>query len=107
MAYIQLEKLINLYNGYRRTFSVGGLKLLLIQDNNKHYLIAAMCPHMDWPLQSSSIINDEIICSKHGYAFNLFTGKIINRQAHCNPLSVYKLAYEGAGIGVLMANDAQ
>ena len=102
MQYVALEKLINLYDGYRQIFIVQGKQVLLIQDNGRRHLIQANCPHSDWPLQNGWIDGDSITCSKHGWAFSLYSGRGVNERAlGCN-LQCYKICYDQNTIGMLV-----
>ena len=101
MAYVALEKLINIHDGYRKQFVVSRQELLLIQEDNEHYIIQANCPHMHWPLQAAMIKNGSVLCSKHGMSFSLSDGQADNDKARdCKALRVYSVAYNGNNIGI-------
>ncbi len=103
MTFIALDKLVNLHDGYRKQCVVDRKELLLIQENNEHFLIQASCPHMQWPLITASIHKNSLLCAKHCMSFNLTTGSADNDKAkNCRQLTVYPIAYEGDSIGVII-----
>jgi nitrite reductase/ring-hydroxylating ferredoxin subunit len=104
MNYIALDKLLHLHDGYRQVFQIQNHKILLIQEHGRRYAIQADCPHSDWPLQNSIVSSGEIICSQHGWSFNLSTGSASNERSisgGCR-LKCYKLAFEGSTVGILL-----
>lgn len=105
MQYFALDKLINLYDGYRQVFVVNRKEILLIQEQGQRYAIQASCPHKHWPLLQAPIQNTTIQCKKHGWAFDLRTGKAANSCAECD-LKTYTISYQDNTIGIVLANDA-
>src|SRR5690554_6173467 len=104
MQYFALDKLINLYDGYRQVFVVNRKEVLLIQEQGQRYALQASCPHKHWPLLSAPIQNKTIQCSKHGWAFDLITGKAANDCAQCD-LKTYTISYEDNTIGIVIDRE--
>ncbi len=102
MQYVVLEKLKNLYDGYRQVFMVEGVEILLLQENGRRYLIQANCPHSDWSMQSAHVMGNIISCSNHGWSFDMFSGRPENARAGNCRLKCYKIAYEQNTIGVVL-----
>lgn len=96
--FVALERLINLQEGYRGAFKVGGQELLLLVVDNRPVLIDARCPHQDFPLTRATLEGDTLRCPKHGLAFSLPSGRPL--QPGCPGLKVLALAYEGDRIGI-------
>jgi len=93
-----LERLMNLYDGYQRGFTVNGHSLLLVQDNGRCYLLRNTCPHQQAPLTHATMNNGYLRCPAHGMEFNLMTGK---SQGECSQeLQFIAIAYEGNQLGV-------
>ena len=101
MHYVALDKLINLYDGYRQVFVVNRKEVLLIQEDGKRYAIQASCPHKHWPLQNAPIQNDTIMCGKHGWSFYLHNGRAASPRAECD-LKTYTVSYQDNTIGILL-----
>lgn len=101
MRYVALDRLINLFDGYREVFRVGTLQVLLVQEQGRRYAVQAACPHRDWPLQHGVIQGGEIVCSKHGWSFDLASGRPTHPLADCR-LPVYPVAYQDNTIGILL-----
>lgn len=98
MAYVALEQLINLQDGYRRAFRLPFAEVLLIQTSGERYLIDRYCPHAGQTLDTAEVRGDTLVCPKHGLCFALSDGAVI--QATGKALRVFRLAYEGNTIGV-------
>lgn len=102
MAFYPLEKLINLQEGYKKAFQIDGKKLLLIQHNERTWLIENACPHMGVALTNATLCPDNIIrCKAHGIEFALDTGKSLGPLANTlDCLTKYSIIYEGNQVGV-------
>lgn len=101
MAYVALEKLHQLHDGYRRPLRLAGRELLLLQEEGKVYLIANRCPHMDAPLHKASIHNHVLRCPLHGIEFDLRDGRAQGNAASCvGGLEYIPLVYDGNTLGV-------
>lgn len=105
MRFVAIDKQHNLYDGYRKLIRIDNVELLLLQEAGRVHLVAAKCPHLDWPLLEATIMDEALYCPKHGYAFDLYTGKPANdRAARCAPLARYQVDYQGQLLGVYI-ND--
>lgn len=98
MAFHGLERLINLYDGYCRSFHIAGRPLLLIQDGGQRYLLLNQCPHQQMPLTRGTLSDGFIKCPSHGMRFNLATGETADG---CSMrLQFFTPSYDGAVVGV-------
>jgi len=103
MRFQSLEKLINLYDGYAKTFKIDSLQLLLRQDDGHLRLFEANCPHRGHPLASASVSGSVLQCPLHAYRFSAVTGEVIQAaEEPCRGLKVYELIYEGREVGLLL-----
>lgn len=99
MPYIELAKLHQLYDGYRRLIRIAGQEWLLIHEQGQSYLIHNACPHQGAPLVRATWVDGSLRCPQHGMVFNLATGSSIN--ANCaQKLRSLPLVYEGNGLGI-------
>ncbi|WP_110971266.1 Rieske (2Fe-2S) protein [Pseudomonas huaxiensis] len=96
--FVPLERLINLEEGYRRTFRVNGQTLLLLVVDNRPVLIEDRCPHQGAPLNGATLEGDVLRCPRHGLAFSLSSGRAV--QPGCAGLNMFRLAYEGDRVGI-------
>lgn len=96
--FFELERLINLHDGYRKTFQVNGHGLLLLVVDNRPVLIEDRCPHQGAPLGRATLEGDVLRCPRHGMSFSLSSGRAL--QPGCSALQLFKLAYEGDRIGI-------
>ncbi|RYZ98511.1 MAG: Rieske (2Fe-2S) protein [Moraxellaceae bacterium] len=100
MAFIALEKLHQLYDGYRRVFKLGGRDWILLQEDGRVYCIANQCPHLQAPLHRAIISNHQLRCPAHGIAFNLRDGLAVNPLSCRHALTYLPLIYEANQVGV-------
>jgi nitrite reductase/ring-hydroxylating ferredoxin subunit len=100
MAFYRLEKLINLYDGYRQTFRIGSLPLLLIQHEGRRYLIKDLCPHKAFPLHNGSLRGNILRCNHHTLDFDLSKGGRCVQHPRTFCLTSYPLEYDGDSVGV-------
>lgn len=99
MPFVALEKLHQLYDGYRKQVKLAGQDFLLLQENGKTSLIKNRCPHAGAPLTSATCNGNYLRCPMHGIEFDLTTGR--SRSPVCaNALQFCPLIYEGSSIGV-------
>jgi nitrite reductase/ring-hydroxylating ferredoxin subunit len=100
MAFIALEKLHQLYDGYRRVFRIAGREWILLQQAGRLYCIANQCPHLQAPLHHATIDNHLLRCPSHGIAFDLRNGLPINPLSCRHALTYLPLIYEANQVGV-------
>lgn len=103
MRYYALEKLIDLYDGYRKIFKIDEHNLLLLQEDGKRYLIESRCPHRGQLLAGADISGPTITCPHHGYRFDVRDGRTLQiTEEPCRNLRVYELVDEGREVGVVL-----
>jgi nitrite reductase/ring-hydroxylating ferredoxin subunit len=100
MAFYRLEKLINLYDGYKRVFRIDGLSLLLIQENGQRYLIRDLCPHKAFPLHTGTMSGGRLRCAYHAMEFDLSRGGRCIQHPNQPGVTMYTLVYDGNEVGV-------
>ncbi|MFT6163942.1 Rieske (2Fe-2S) protein [Zhongshania aliphaticivorans] len=104
MRYYSLEKLINLYDGYRKVFKIDSHHLMLLQIDGQRYLIESQCPHREYPLRSSDVEGGELVCPQHGYRFDIRSGELLAASEEpCRSLRCYTLADRDNEVGVMLA----
>ena len=103
MRFYQLEKFINLHDGYRRVFKIDELQLLLLQHDGERHLLEAHCPHRGHPLETADVQNNGIRCPLHGYQFQLDDGRVrVANDKPCRALRRYALVYRDTDLGVML-----
>ena len=99
MPFVALEKLHQLYDGYRKSVKLAGHDLLLLQENGKTLLIKNQCPHAGAPLTYATCTNNSLRCPVHGIEFDLRTGRSLSPVC-AQALQFLPLIYEGSSVGV-------
>lgn len=103
MRFYQLEKFINLHDGYRRVFKIDELQLLLLQHDGERHLLEAHCPHRGHPLETAEVQNNCLRCPLHGYQFQLNDGRVrVASDKPCRALRLYSLVYRDTDLGVML-----
>lgn len=103
MRFYSLEKLINLYDGYRKLIKIDQHNLLLLQTDGELVLLESHCPHRGHPLTEASVAGGRIQCPAHGYSFRLDNGQSVRvTEEPCRDLKVYELIYEATEVGVML-----
>ena len=103
MRFYSLEKLINLHDGYRKSFKIDQYNLVLIQIAGQLNLIESRCPHRGHPLVDAEIIGTSIRCPLHGYRFDMNTGLLKEASEEmCRNLKVYELVYQQTEVGIML-----
>ncbi|AYC32709.1 Rieske (2Fe-2S) protein [Pseudomonas cavernae] len=96
--FVALERLLNLEEGYRRTFQLAGRNLLLMVVDRQPLLLENRCPHQGVPLHNATLAGWVLRCARHGVEFDFFSGQALN--AHCPALTRFELVYDDDRIGV-------
>ncbi len=103
-SFIALIKTQELYCGFKQAFEINNQSLLLIQQNNKIYLIKNKCGHFGVKLDNADVKEQDnitsICCKEHGICFSLSTGKVTNRPwENCDPIQTIDIIFEGDMLG--------
>ncbi|EED34531.1 putative rieske (2Fe-2S) domain protein [Luminiphilus syltensis NOR5-1B] len=101
MRFLPLDKLINLHDGYRRAFKIDQLEILLLQEAGKVWAVSSRCPHQEQSLIDAEIIDEQLLCPRHHFAFELANDGV-QVDGLCASLKVFATAYEGNEIGILL-----
>lgn len=99
MAWVALEKLVNLQDGYRKVFRVGGVQLLLIQESGQRYLLRNACPHKGFPLHTGTLSGTRLRCAYHAMEFDLASGRCVQHPSQPGVVT-YPVVVDGVMVGV-------
>lgn len=81
-----------------RKFKVNEQKLLIAKTKEGFFAFEALCPHQKHPLKQGQLHpnGQAIICSLHGYQFNLRDGKAQNSK--CQDLKTFQVGFHPDGV---------
>lgn len=99
MPYVEIAKLHQLEDGYRRVVRLLGREWLFIHEAGRSYLLNAACPHQGASLAKATLENGCLRCPQHGIAFELASGNA-NTTNCTGRLEFLSLAYEGNSVGI-------
>ncbi len=102
MAFVALAPASALHDGYRGTFEVGALRLLLIQVCGERFLVENRCGHFGVAIDGGEIHDGSIECPQHFMRFDLRSGVVLNPQhyADCDPIRVFALIERDGQLGL-------
>ena len=100
MAFLRLDRLINLHDGYRKILRVDHLEVLLIQEGGEVFVVQSRCPHREFPLEKGVIKEKVITCPWHNMEFDLGTGA--NLGGGCDRLKIYEPVFHGNLVGIIV-----
>lgn len=103
MRFQPLERLINLHDGYRRTVKIDQLDVLILQEEDRLYIVQSRCPHREHPLEGGDVEGGMLICPLHHLAFDLSSGNSVGGL--CAPLRCWTPVYEGNEVGILVEHE--
>jgi len=98
MPFVRLEKTLSLIEGYRQQFTLNGTPILLLMHAGQPVAFVNRCPHQGGLFSRATLLDNSIVCPRHGIRFSLVNGTADNQQ--CGSLQMIPLEYEGAFIGV-------
>lgn len=78
MAYRKVTTLSELWSGEMGAFSVGDRHVLLVHAEHVVYAYEDRCPHQGAKLSAGRLDGSTLVCSVHGWSYDVSTGRGIN-----------------------------
>ena len=79
--------------GTGRVVTVQGHSIALFNVQGTFYAIDNLCPHRDYPLGLSPVIDHHVMCIGHAWRFDIKTGACYSVPGVC--VQTYEVAVEG------------
>ena len=76
MRYIKVAQTDDVKDGEKKKIMMADKVLLLTNIQGEYFVINNRCPHMGGSLYDGNLKGNQIICPKHGTAFDVRTGKV-------------------------------
>ncbi len=87
--------------GEKRVIDVDGTQIVVVNVGGQYFAVEDVCTHDGTPLGDGEVINEEIICPRHGARFCLRTGSALSPPAY-EPLATFPVRVEN---GVVQVRD--
>ena len=75
--YVAVARAEDLPPGSRRLVAVGPHPVLLVNVEGGLYAVPNACPHREWPLSQADLREDVLRCARHGWEFDVPSGRAI------------------------------
>jgi 3-phenylpropionate/trans-cinnamate dioxygenase ferredoxin subunit len=79
MKYVRAIGAEELGSGEKMKVIIEERDILLVNIDGLYYAVDSVCPHMGGALEEGRLENGNIICPRHGSAFDVKTGKVAER----------------------------
>jgi 3-phenylpropionate/trans-cinnamate dioxygenase ferredoxin component len=79
MNYIYAANMADIEPDTLKAVVVEGKKLLLANVNGEIFALQRFCPHMSADLTRGKIVGSTVVCPQHAAAFDLATGKAVDK----------------------------
>lgn len=79
MLYEKIARVNEVKPGEKKKVSLKGKDILLVNLDDVFYAVDNKCPHMGGSLVEGTLRGSQIICPKHGSAFDVKTGEVAQR----------------------------
>ncbi|MBT3319499.1 MAG: Rieske 2Fe-2S domain-containing protein [Clostridia bacterium] len=78
MEYVKIDSASELSDGGKMKVVVNGKTLMLAKLDGAYYALDNKCPHMGGSLSDGNLNGGNIVCPRHGSAFDVRTGKAVH-----------------------------
>ncbi|WP_024302711.1 non-heme iron oxygenase ferredoxin subunit [Pseudogulbenkiania sp. MAI-1] len=85
--------------GSFRTLDVDGVPVAVFNVNGRYYAIEDLCTHEAETLSEGDILDENIICPRHGSMFSLVTGEALTPPAY-EPVATFPVRVENGMVQV-------
>lgn len=98
---MDVEAVSRFARGDKRVIDVDGTQIVVVNAGGQYFAVEDVCTHDGTPLGDGEVINEEIICPRHGARFCLRTGSALSPPAY-EPLATFPVRVEN---GVVQVRD--
>lgn len=77
MKYVKVANTIDVPEGNKMKISLEGKTILLTNINNSYYAVDNKCPHMGGSLYDGKLMDNHIVCPRHGSVFDVTNGEVV------------------------------
>jgi len=81
IEYVEVINIIDVPPGQRIFVEIDGQPIIIINNNGKINAISDTCTHDYGPLGDGDVVDNQIVCPRHGARFDLSTGKVMGLPA--------------------------
>jgi len=95
MAFERVAKASEVPDGSGLRVRVGERELGIFRVGDDYYAIDNACPHAGYPLSEGLLEGHTVICTAHGWEFDVRTGLGAGANFMTTPLGCYRIQREG------------
>ena len=99
--WVDVAPVANLPPGERRVVDVDGTQIVVVNVNGEYFAVEDVCTHDGTPLGEGEILDQEIVCPRHGARFCLRTGRALCPPAY-EPVATFPVRIKN---GVIQVRD--
>ena len=76
MKYTKAAQTVDFTQEQKKKVAVGGKEILLVRVGNDYFAVDNTCTHMGGSLYNGALEGYNVVCPRHGSAFDVRTGKL-------------------------------
>lgn len=103
--FVKVAEVRQFTKGRGRVVSVDGVKVAVFWTGARFLAVGDKCAHMGASLADGKVEGNAVVCSWHGWAYDVDTGKSSARPWACTP--VYDVKVEGDAVMVRKREGAE
>lgn len=98
--WIDVAKVNEIEDGIPTHSEIDGTKIVLFKLQGQFYAIENICTHDGGELSGGCVLNDQIICPRHGARFSIKTGEALSAPAY-EPVATFPVRVENGIVQVM------
>lgn len=98
MSFVRFALLRDVPPGTSKSVRIGLKHIAVFNQEGTLYAIEDACAHMKAPLSGGRLRGTQLTCSRHGWVYDIVTGRRVDREGNC--VHTFQVKVEGETIFV-------